>query len=635
MKQIRRLIITLVLALTLVACSVVGSVTTSDTSSAISSNTTSSSTTTSQAISVATAATSVDEALAENSETHENAEDYVWDSSTETAIVLNGDSITISGDGVSVDGSKATITSPGTYNISGTLSDGQIVVNTEEKQVVRLILNGVDINSSTSAPIDIINAEETIIILADNTENFVSDGASYVFDDPTAEEPSAAIFSNGDLSFSGNGSLTVNGNFNDGVSSDDGVIIAGGTLMVNAVDDGIRGKDYLVVENGNITVNAGGDGLKSDNEEDAASGYILVENGVLNVTAGGDAINAQTDVMIKEGIFTISAGGGSSYRADEATSAKGIKGTANVNIDGGTFEIDASDDALHSNGNITINDGTFTLATADDGMHADSTLVVNGGNIQITNSYEGIESAVITLNGGNIHIVASDDGINVAGGGDGSGFNADFAQGGRQPGGPGSRPDFGGGPGQDAFAAFGDYHLYINGGYVAIEASGDGIDANGTIEMTDGVVLVNGPTEQMNGALDHAGFTMTGGYLVAAGSSGMAMAPSQTSSQYSVLIYFESTQPAGTLVHIQNSAGEEILTFAPSKEYQSLAFSSADLVDGETYTIYVGGSSTGTATDSLVQDGTYTPGVQYTSFTVSGMVTTVGSGGGGFQRQRP
>lgn len=622
MIKTTRWLTTLVLVFALAACSSGTTANTSSTSVVTSSDTTSSSATAGQATPVATAAASVAEALAENSRTHEAAEDYVWDGATVVTLALNGDSIAVEGGGVTVDGSQAVITSAGVYSLSGSLTDGQIVVNTDDEQVVRLILNGVNIHSSTSAAIDIISAKETIIILADHTENFVSDGKAYVFDDPAAEEPSAAIFSNGDLTIYGSGSLSVDGNFNDGISSDDGLIIASGVLTVKAVDDGIRGKDYLVVESGDITVNVGGDGLKSDNAEDAAGGYILVEDGVLNVTAGGDAINAQTDVMITDGNFTISAGGGSSVRADETASAKGIKGAVSVNIDGGTFTIDAADDALHSNGNITINGGTFGLASADDGMHADSTLVVNDGNIQITRSYEGIESAVITLNGGDIHIVASDDGINVAGGADGSGMNPGM--------GPGGRPA--GGPGQDAFTSFGNYYLYINSGYVAIEASGDGIDANGTIEMTGGVVLVNGPTEQMNGALDHAGFTMTGGYLVATGSVGMAQAPGQTSTQYSVLIYLTATQPAGTLVHIQNSAGEDILTFAPTREYQSIAFSSAELVYGETYTIYTGGSSTGTVTDSLVQEGTYTPGTAYASFTVSGVLTIIGSGGGRFQR---
>ena len=187
------------------------------------------------------------------------------------------------------------------------LEDGQIVVETDNEEVVQLILDGVDIRSSTNAPIYIKEADKVVIILAEDSENYISDGTDYVFEDPVEEEPNAAIFSKGDLTIHGSGSLTVNGNYMDGITSKDGLIIASGTLIVKAVDDGIRGKDYLVVEDGNITVNAGGDGLKSDNEEEAARGYILVENGIINITAGGDGINAQTDVMVTEGSFTISA----------------------------------------------------------------------------------------------------------------------------------------------------------------------------------------------------------------------------------------------------------------------------------------------------------------------------------------
>ena len=192
---------------------------------------------------------------------------------------------------------------------------------------------------------------------------------------------------------------------------------------------------------------------------------------------------------------------------------------------------------------------------------------------------------------------------------------------------PGGRP--GAAPGQEAFTYSGDYYLYINGGTIVVSAAGDGVDVNGAIEMTDGLVIVHGPTEQMNGSLDYDGyFNISGGYLVAAGSAGMAMAPSQSSIQYSALIYFSSTLPAGTLVHVQNSAGEEILTFAPVKDTQSIAFSSPDLVNGETYTIFVGGSSTGVETGGLYLDGSYSPGSEYASFTVSGVVTMLGSGGG-------
>jgi hypothetical protein len=179
---------------------------------------------------------------------------------------------------------------------------------------------------------------------------------------------------------------------------------------------------------------------------------------------------------------------------------------------------------------------------------------------------------------------------------------------------------------QDAFTYTGDYYLYINGGYLVVDAEGDGLDANGAIIMTDGVVLVNGPTMNMNGALDYdAGFNISGGLLVAAGSAGMAQAPGSASLQNSLLLNYSATQPAGTVVHIQDSQGNAILTFAPAKQHQSLTFSSPELTTGDIYTVFSGGASSGAATDGLIQDGVYTPGVEYTTFTVESVVTMVGA----------
>ena len=195
-----------------------------------------------------------------------------------------------------------------------------------------------------------------------------------------------------------------------------------------------------------------------------------------------------------------------------------------------------------------------------------------------------------------------------------------------QPPAPGGRPGRPGGAGQDAFTYTGEQYLYINGGYVAIEAAGDGIDVNGAIAMIDGVVVVNGPIQQMNSALDYdAFFNITGGILVAAGSSGMAQAPGAASTQNSLLLNFNGTLQAGTLVHIRTGEGQEVLTFAPSKQYQSIVFSSPALVSGSTYDVYYGGSSTGTAQDGLYQGGEYSPGTKYGSFTVSSVVTTIGN----------
>lgn len=637
MKKIIIFLMTLILVISLSACSGSNQTSVSTSTDAQTSEVAYvvSQDTTSETTEAGSAASTTAEIQVEYSETHEDADDYVWDSAAVIPITLNGDSISVDGAGVSVNGSTATITSAGTYSLTGTINDGQIIVDTADEAVVRLILSGVDLHSSTSAPILVNNAEKTIIVLADKTDNSVSDADSYVFANAETDEPNAAIFSTSDLTLSGSGSLTVNGNYNDGIASKDGLIIASGNITVNAVDDGIRGKDYLVIEDGEITVNAQGDGLKSDNEEDAAKGFVSIDHGVVNINSGGDAISAQTDVSINGGQFSLTSGGGSSDYVDETLSAKGIKGDIAVTIDTGTFTINAADDAIHSNGSVVLSGRTFTIASGDDGVHADTSLEINDGEINITASYEGIESAVITIINGDIDITASDDGINVAGGVDGSGMMRGGTMpsgnmpGGNMPGGnlPGGRP--GAAPGQDAFSYSGDYYLYINGGTIVVSAAGDGVDVNGAIEMTDGLVIVHGPTEQMNGSLDYDGyFNISGGYLVAAGNAGMAQAPSQSSSQYSALIYFSSTLPAGTLVHVQNSAGEEILTFAPVKDTQSIAFSSPDLVNGETYTIFVGGSSTGVETGGLYLDGSYSPGSEYASFTVSGVVTMLGSGGG-------
>jgi hypothetical protein len=543
-------------------------------------------------------------------------------------IKLEGDSITFEGSGATVHGNILTITSAGMYSISGTLNDGQIIVNTQDAATVVLVLNGADITYSTSAPIYVSNAEKTVITLADGTENYVTDGSSYLFED-AEDEPNAAIFSKDDLTINGNGSLTVNANYNNGIASKDDLKITGGTITVNAVNDGIKGRDSIAVKDGTITINAGGDGMQSNNDEDAEKGYVVIEGGTFNITAGMDGIQAETSLLVSGGDIAITSGGGSVNTSTSGgggwggrgmggnpnkptESAKGLKAGVDITITAGTININSADDSIHSNNRITINGGDMLLASGDDGIHSDTTLEINGGNISITQSYEGIESSTITINDGNIHLVASDDGINAVSGTGGAAA--------------GGMP----GRGQGMFES-GDNYLYVNGGYIAIDALGDGMDINGPIDMTGGVVIVNGPTSNNNGALDYAGaFNLTGGFIVAVGSAGMAQAPSMSSTQYSVMHTFPSTQAAGTMIHIETEDGEEILTFVPTKAYQSVVLSSPKLKNGSTYIVYSGGSSTGTVTDGLYSGGTYTAGTEVTSFTISSMVTGAGSLRGGF-----
>ena len=460
--------------------------------------------------------------------------------------------------------------------------------------LVRLVFDGMSVTNSGDAAVVISKVERAVIILADGTVNSVTDGATY----PNDVDQNAALFSKSNLSIAGNGSLVVTGRYNDGLASKDGLVIAGGHLTVTALDDGIRGKDYLVVRNGILDVEAGGDGLKSDEDEDSMLGYILVSGGSVDITAENDGLQAETDALIAGGTLVLRSGGGSSAAVDTTISTKGVKGTVSVVVDGGDLTIDAADDGVHSDSLVVINGGTITIATGDDGVHSDVFLVVNGGDIAVTESYEGLENKEgdMTINGGRIHVTSSDDGINVAGAGDQW------------------RP----GPGTSA----GIYHLYVNAGYIVSDATGDGIDVNGSIVMNGGCVLIHGPTVDYDSPLDFDGsFSINGGPLAAAGSAGMAQGPGASSTQYSALLMLGSTEPAGTLIHIQSRAGEGLLDFSPRRAYRSLAFSSPQLENGMTYDVFFGGTATGDSRDGLYEGGTYTPGSHAGSFTISRAVS--------------
>ncbi len=588
-------------------------------------------------------------------------EDSAWSTADSTIISLSSGNVTIDGAGAKADKNVVTITSAGTYVISGTIADGQIRVNTEDDKTVRLVLNGANITSSSSSPIYISKAKKTVIVLSEGSRNSITDGKNYNLDDKEAGEPNSAIFSKSDLTINGTGSITVNANYKNAITSKDGIKIMSGNITVNSTTDGIQGRDYVAIKNGVVNINAQKDGIKSTNDEDVEKGFVLIEGGTVNITSQEDGIQAETNVLIKTGDIKISSGGGSvnsEVRAAEqpgmggfkggfgkgsdfgnpdgtamppldgqlfeeqpgtaagsnsdssdSVSKKGVKATVGITIDGGTIQIDSADDSLHSNNSITVNGGTLSASSGDDGIHADNSILINKGEINIVKSYEGIESSNITINNGNIHITSSDDGINISGGADNS--------------------SSGGRPGQDGLNSSGTGALNINGGYIYVDANGDGLDSNGSINVTNGTIVVNGPTENNNGALDYnGGFKMTGGFLIAAGSSGMAQGTDKTSTQNSAMITFDQKMTVGTLVHIKSADGKELLTFKPAKDFQTVVISSPELRKDSSYDIYYGGSSTGAEKDGLYTDGTYSGGTKFKSFTVSEVLSTVGTAGG-------
>lgn len=550
-------------------------------------------------------------------ETNQNSADLA-------AIQLDEDSISVDSDGAVVDGSTVTIVKAGMYSISGILNDGQVIIDTEDEEVVTLVLNGTSITSSTSAPIYIRNADKTVLTLAEGSENFVTDGASYVFTEPESSEPNAAIFSNDDLTINGTGSLVVSANYKNGIVSNDDLKITAGTLTIYAVNDGIKGKDSLAILDGSITIDAGGDGLKAYNDEDAEQGYVVIDGGVFHITAALDGIQAETQLSISNGDFNIIAGEGSANAVstqsgmdrnnnqntatqDNTNSTKGMKAGSILTITDGTFIIDSADDALHANIDITIDSGDFALSSGDDGIHADNAVIINGGNIKIARSYEGIESANLTINNGSINIVSIDDG-----------FNAVSASG-------------WGGESDDGSI------LIVNGGYIVMYAGGDGFDSNGSGIITGGTFIVHGAAVMGNGPVDVNGtLTVSGGLLVAVGSANMADTPDNTSTQNSIAMVLNASQPAGSLIHIENENGQDILTFVPSYEYQYVVVSSPELQTNETYNIYIGGSSTGSDVDGLIENGETSSGSLVSNVTLTSTVTALGdinsSMGGGRQK---
>jgi len=518
-----------------------------------------------------------------------------------TVVGFDGTAITVDGGGATVDGNTLVIYSAGTFRLGGTLSDGQVVVDADAGDTVHLVLAGASITSSTTAAIYGQQADRVILTLAAGTDNYLTDASAHVYPSASVTEPNAALFSNDDLTINGTGSLTVTANYNDGISSDDELKVVSGTIVVTAADEGLRGKDSVAIGGGSLTITAGGDGIKASNDEDPEQGWIVIDEGVLMISAGGDGIQAETALVVRGGDLTIRTGGGASGAiAGSTDSSKGLKAGAALLVTGGSIDVEAADDAVHSDGTMAIGGGDLVLSTADDGLHAETSILISEGTIDIVTSYEGIESASITIDGGEIHLTSTDDGINTVG----AGTSADQGHGG---------PAGMGGPGGEGG---GDSPLYVNGGYLYIDARGDGIDANGPVEMAGGTVIVNGPTADMNGALDFSRFTISGGFLVAVGSAGMAMAPDQSSPQAVAGLAFRSAVAAGTMVHIESEAGEDILTFVPTKDYATVVVSSPDLQYGTDYVVYTGGSSTGTETDGLLIGGAYTAGTEAGTFTL-------------------
>lgn len=445
--------------------------------------------------------------------TPSNDPEEAWKNNTGT--INLGNTITYTGTGISVSGSTVRITSGGDHEVTGTLSNGMIYVNTKER--VKLRLNGVNITNSTGPAIYFEDVDKGFITLVEGTTNTLSDGWSY-----QNTELKATLFSNDDLEIKGKGTLNITANYNHAICSDDDIIIENGTINVlSAANDGIH-----------------------------TNGSIKVKGGTLNITATKDALQTEDEDML-------------------------------------------------------IQDGKLTLSAGSQAFKSDTGVVINGGTITVTKSKEGVEAPNITINGGTINISSTDDCLNATNGTGGM-FNDDGSQ------------------------------LIISGGNIYLEAStGDALDSNGKLTIEGGTVVVHGPQSQPEVAIDSNGtFTVTGGTLIATGPSGlMAQYPTGASSQYSIAAMFSSSQPANSPVCVKDSTGKELIITRPKRNYIYVVFSSPELKQGSTYTIYSGGNvSGGTEANGLITGGTYNGGTALATITVNTSPTTTSNwnGGGGF-----
>ena len=270
-----------------------------------------------------------------------------------TTISLNGTELKSDGNAVSIDGKVATITAAGTYKITGSIEDGQIVVNATDKGTVTLVLSGANLTNQTGAPIWVEQADEVVLTLEKGTDNTITDGEVY---DQAELGVDAAIYSSDDLKINGEGNLYVYANYNDGIISRDTLTIDGGNIKVTALNHGIKGKDYLLINDGHLVVDAGGDALKATNDTDTKLGYVQIEGGTLELKAMDD----------------------------------GIYGVTNVLINGGDIQIDSENNGVKSEENIVLEGGKVNIQTADDGLVATKVtgantveVVVNGVKIDL------------------------------------------------------------------------------------------------------------------------------------------------------------------------------------------------------------------------------------------------------------
>ena len=287
--------------------------------------------------------------------------------------------------------------------------------------------------------------------------------------------------------------------------------------------------DLCFIGDGTLNITSNYDGIKGSDD-------LEFDSGTYNITSNDDGIVGEYSLYILDGTYNIKSNG----KGIKSSSTETNKGS--ITLIGGTYNITSNDDSINSNNSLTITGGIYKLSSTDDGLHAEKFLTISDGTINVIKSYEGIEGSIITISGGDIKVLSSDDGINASS------------------------------------------ELTIEGGNTYVNASGDGLDSNGNIYIKDGIIYVDGPTNNGNGSIDYGDentykFEVTGGTLIAVGTSGMAVSPTSGTTVTSLLLNMTSAYKGDITLGS--------ITYSPTKAYNSILICSDKLKVGNTYKLLI------------------------------------------------
>ena len=609
--------VTLLAALALTGCSTTSNALASGTTAADSSvgttATTSSATATGTAASSSSFSTNVKSGEKLDVDTHYSEQDLSWDASSETAIDLSNPTAT---DGVTVEDGTLTITKAGTYKLSGEYQ-GQIKVETADSDAVRLVLDNANITNSSGAALNVVNADEVILYSASGTTNTISDGADYT---ATGEDdPDAVVYSKADLTIAGEGTLKVNGNHEDGIHTSDGLVIASGTLEVNAANTGIKGKDYVDILGGTINVTAQQDGIKSTNDTDEGQGWTRLSNGTVTVNAGDDGFKASRVVEISGGSLTVE-------QSDEGIEAQYI------NVSGGNVNVTSADDGMNASLKTSNSESTDssenTSDTANQQQNNQQQGSIPGGQQSGTSNQQQQGMGQPPAMSGTSQDGTSQNGASGTAQQQNNTQNQGNQNMGQPPAMPGGnaqdgtsqngttgtgqqgmgQPPQGGMPGGGGGGTFEvvDAAINVSGGHVTVNAEGDGIDSNGVTTLSGGTLIVNGPSQGGNAALDTNGDLLLNGATVLSGSTAdMFEAPSTNSTSGYLKLTNSSGFEQGSTVQVADSSGKVVANYKVTKSnVQLVLVSSSSIVKGQSYTVYTTTSAVDSNAASLASGAT-------------------------------